>query len=515
MPASYEQLQHFQRFQKNKRKEYRDLAKKSLYYFSKAVLNFDRLSPNLHQDLCLWLQNTPDKRKGIRLPRDHFKTTVCTLSYSLWRIIHNPNIRIFLGTESAANAEKWLGHIEAIFEKNQIFQWLFPELIPNWKHNDRWSRKEMLIPRSRIWPEATIEVGGVDTAIVSRHYDLLILDDLVGFEAYQSPTVMEKTIEWYKATEGILLEPDRLHGSEILVLGTRWTPEDLYQYIMDNEPEIPWFARPAIVKDANGNDVPIFPERFSLETLSAIRRKMGRLFWPQFMDDPLPKEEGSFKEEWLGRYKFLDTDAGLPFLQRRILYGDKKVCKLTSLYRVSDLDPATSDSLTSSKSAIVTLGMNDDSDVFLLGCWSARVNPGELFDAIFMESDKWQPDKFGFEAVAFQKTLDWTLRRECWLRDKRIRQITPVKRGSESKFDRIDGLYKLFESGKFFAPETIPMDWLTEYTHYSPLLKKRKRGASFDCLDATRDCQDLLAPTMARSSELYESQLKKWLGRRR
>ena len=55
--------------------EIRAKSKESLYFFVKAVLGFDKLSPNLHKEFCEHLQNLDQHRKPssclediIRLP---------------------------------------------------------------------------------------------------------------------------------------------------------------------------------------------------------------------------------------------------------------------------------------------------------------------------------------------------------------------------------------------------------------------------------------------------------------
>src|SRR5215472_3568947 len=154
--------------------------------------------------------------------------------------------------ETSTNASHFLRRIEAVFERNALFRWLWPELIPDFTKRPKWSETEMCIPRSDDYPESTIEVIGVGGAVVSRHYTLIKLDDLVGKEASESSEVMRKTIDWYLYCESLLVDPK----NEIHTYGTRWTYNDLYAWIDKNERDVDTYYRSAIE-----GDQAIWPER--------------------------------------------------------------------------------------------------------------------------------------------------------------------------------------------------------------------------------------------------------------
>ena len=110
----------------------REVCKGDLYVFAKGILQHDWLVPHVHRPLCrlLELYNGYDeslappmieywrvlsnpvlelslerrwdiflnglKRALIVLPRGWLKTTVCSVSYPMWRAVRDPNIRVLL-----------------------------------------------------------------------------------------------------------------------------------------------------------------------------------------------------------------------------------------------------------------------------------------------------------------------------------------------------------------------------------------------------------------------------------
>src|SRR5262245_11023032 len=92
----------------------------NLYYFTKVVLGYRELSPRLHQEFCEYIVATrTQRRRGGLIPRGHFKSTIVSKSYPLWRLIpidlillnlypdllswiplHNRNFRVVIVGES-------------------------------------------------------------------------------------------------------------------------------------------------------------------------------------------------------------------------------------------------------------------------------------------------------------------------------------------------------------------------------------------------------------------------------
>lgn len=292
--------------------QFREKAERSIFAFAKGVLGLTRLTPTLHREVSHWLQSTPPYRKLCLLPRDHLKTSLFSRAGPIHVLVqpkdHNiyrPGIdgastRILLSNETATNAEHFLRWIEGRFESCNLLRALWPHRC--WeaprRQSRKWNEKEMVIPREDDYPEASIETIGVGGAITSRHYDLLIKDDLVTIEAANSPIVMADAIDWHKASRALMDDPDR---SMEWICGTRWAALDLYQYIINNDPSVEIYHRSAIE-----DGIPIFPELFSLDTLNRIRKEVGSaLFALLYMNNAADPELVDFDVNDIRRFEIV------------------------------------------------------------------------------------------------------------------------------------------------------------------------------------------------------------------
>ena len=92
-------------------------------------------------------------------------------------------VRVLITQNTFDNAASKVYKIRSIFEKNELFRALYPELIPNFNSKSiRWSNERAEINRPETFEEATFEAAGIGTKITTRHYDLIIEDDTVTAE---------------------------------------------------------------------------------------------------------------------------------------------------------------------------------------------------------------------------------------------------------------------------------------------------------------------------------------------
>src|SRR3990170_2691181 len=248
-------------------------CRESLYFFCKAVLGFRDFNTSVHLPACEFVQNQAHPRKLLMLPRAFFKTHLATIGYTVWLIIQEPRDRfrgpeerILIANATATNAEHFLSKIKSIFERNSVFQWLFPELIPDFaSRHITWNVGEATVPRKNDYPEPTFSTAGTGAAVVSRHFTRIILDDLINEQHAVSPELMRKAIDWAKYTESLLEVTGR---DEISMVGTRWSFADIYSDAIETEGEyskespLGWKC---YVRKAIEDDKPIFPERFDFK----------------------------------------------------------------------------------------------------------------------------------------------------------------------------------------------------------------------------------------------------------
>lgn len=428
--------------------EIRDLARKNLYYFTKYVLNFDKLTKSLHLPLCEFIQNPQFNRKLILLPRAHLKSTICTISYPIWLIIQKKiegldikgtDVRILIANESATNAEHFLAAIQNILETNRELQTLFPNIVPAPNKRKRWNQQELVVNRTVSFPEATIQTIGVGGAIQSNHFDVIILDDLIGKEAMDSETVMEKTRIWLDYTESLLVNPKK---SMVIIIGTRWHRRDIYQHVIDNDPRFVVYSRQA-VEDGKV----IFPEQFDMEFYDALRNKNPMLYYSQYLNNPVDPERCDFRPEWLKTYEWVQQDNTWA-----IKFEDDPIAvPLSSFDIVGAFDPSVDENSKTSRMAVVFAGMDYKQRVVILDVFAARQTIDTVIDRIFSMYQKWRPRILGIESVVFSRLYVYIFEKEMRKRMQWL-NIVPIKVSSiRSKESRIrDALQAVAAQGRLY-----------------------------------------------------------------
>ena len=441
-------------------------AQRSTYLMAKAIVGFHDLTPVLHKQMCTWIES-PTRRKLGLVPRDHLKTSVWTIADTVRLIAADPNTRLLIANETATNASHFLRRIQAVFERAVLFRWLFPELIPD-IGKIKWSESEMLVPRTKDFPESTVEVMGVGGAVVSRHYNRIKLDDLVGKEASESPEVMKKTIDWYLYCESLLEKPI----DPIETYGTRWTHKDLYAWIMEHERDIDIFHRKAV----NANGSTLWPQRFPLNELERIRAKIGPFkFSCQYQNEPFDPEYMTFDPGWLRFYELngweTDQETGSQVLQ---FVGQPKPIRVVPFLLI---DPAISEREYAARSAVVCAGLDELERILVLETWAERCQPITMIEKIFEMAQRWSPLAGVVEGVAYQRALKGFIEAECirrgnWLN---VREVRPG--GREGKETRIRGLQPYAERGRLWVRRSTCAKMVEEFEAF-PL------GETVDILDA-------------------------------
>jgi len=433
---------------------------------AKAIVGFKDLTPGLHAQMCKWIESPPRRKLGL-VPRDHLKTSVWTIPDTVRLIAADSNIRLLIANETATNASHFLRRIQAVFERSMLFRWLFPELIPDIGRT-KWSESEMLVPRTKDYPEATVEVMGVGGAVVSRHYKRIKLDDLVGKEASESVEVMKKTIDWYLYCESLLEEPT----DPIELYGTRWTHKDVYAWAMDHEAGIDIFHRRAVRRDGST----IWPERFPLNELERIRNKIGPFkFSCQYQNEPYDPENMTFDPGWLRFFEVegweFDEDSGAVNLR---IVGQPKPSRVVPIILI---DPAISEKNYAARSAVVCAGLDEVERVLCLESWAERCQPLKMIEKIFEMAERWNPMAVVVEGVAYQRALKGFIEAECLRRGRwlNVREVRPGSR--EGKESRIRGLQPYAERGRLWLRRSTNQVMLEEFESF-PL------GDTVDVLDA-------------------------------
>ena len=457
-----------------KKVAYKMNALMDLYYFATVVLGKNRFSKNpdkrqnLHYQMCLTVMKDGLK-EGIEIPRDHFKSTVYSESFPIWRALpfgsreedlfsnvgysdlyiewmrrtHSQDIRILLVSETIKNAIKLGTRIANHYQNTEFFRYLFPEIIPTEK--ETWTNESLhqrRTPAGRGQGEGTFDFIGVGAALQSRHYNVVVQDDLVGREARKSSIVMADTIDYHQILVGATDSDPNNPGRDFdeIVVGNRWSHDDLNSHIRAEEPYFSWTTHSALGGCCSLHPFgePIFPEAFTREKLLRWKRRLGSYhFSCQFLNYPIDPSKSRINLADLRYFNFEKVTGALTIpkeseranrlfevsqpqqyrtvIRHHVADGDvEKDVFPRNIDRYMTVDPNHGGSHLGQEAgkdgrcrhAIAVTGVSrDPRRVYLLDQWAKACPIKEFVQKIFFMALKWKLRVIYIEAVASQKYL--------------------------------------------------------------------------------------------------------------
>jgi len=394
----------------------------NLFLFSKELLCFEMLTEKIHKRWSDALMNSSKRRKLYLKPRGTYKTSLYSISYPLWRIIRNPNLRIAICGNSSENA---CDHVRAI-QKQILYNDKLINLFGNlYNKKLNWTQNSFSIALRKNFnrKENNITALGFGTQMTGKHFDVIIADDIVNNDDRESPAIRKKKARWFEDIISIL-DPD----GEILIVGTRWHPDDFYNYIInelnpklhDNEK---YDIEVETAIDELGN--PNFPDILPLSKLETLKIEKGIVeFNSQYMNLPIASGTRIFYEADIRYFEYSDS-----YSQRT---------------NIAYLDPSMGKNYASDYSALLIGNLTADSQLLILDAIIIRVLPDELIKIITENCLSYNIKNLGIESNSFQEYLVDDIERKLSGFDLKITKI----KNYTNKEIRIQSLQPLIKNGK-------------------------------------------------------------------
>jgi predicted phage terminase large subunit-like protein len=435
---------------------------------------------HFHREMCDFVDKNPTRQKLLLVPRGHLKSTLITIGKCLQWICKDPSVRILIANATYEMSITFLNVIKRHLQTNPVILEHFGPLAEGF---EKWSENMITLKSAKSVggeKEATVVTYGMGGNLVSQHFDKIILDDVVNEQTVNTRDQIEKTIQFYRLCQPLLEK-----NGEFIVIGTRWREDDLYGWIMDREngiiQDFDVFERQAIKNElwdqSKGQYVKgdiLWSEKYTLSELSEKRRKMGPWeFSAQYQNNPVPPEDADFKREW---FRYYDTT-------------DLRGVELNKYLLI---DPAISLDKQADYTAMITVGIDHYSNVYILDIVRERMAVNEIINTIFQQYERWRPQSIGLEEVAFQRTLRYSIQKESEVR-KRYLNIVELKPRARTKDSRIKGLVPQYANGKVLHNSDLVFNIYLE----DELLRFPK-GKHDDCIDALSYFLDLVHPPVVR-----------------
>jgi len=360
-------------------------------------------------------------------PRGYGKTTILTITKAVHEIIKNPNVRILIASNTQLQSEVFLREIKFHLEHNPLLTYYFGRFFSP----EKWDVREIVVaPRTSSAKESTVTCVGVGGPVASRHYDIIIADDLVDEENSRTEVQREKTRVWFYKTLQPCLEPD----GKLFIVGTRYHYLDLYGHLIKNE----FRNNHQVIRAIEADGTTPWPEKFSLEWLEERRKQAGSvIFNAQYQNDTELMKGHIFKEEWFRFYEVEPDWSKMDFF--------------------IGCDPAATsrEALVQGKKAetdwwTIVVGARMQSpyqepmgEIYLRELWRDRCTKQEYLDALKGFNERYKPLRVVIETVAAQEYLAQDAER--WMPVERVKRTT-------DKVARAYWLQPFFENAQIVLP---------------------------------------------------------------
>ena len=408
---------------------YRQACAESLYFFAKAVwiqIPEERnvMARRCHLPLCLALEDDSIKRLLVEFPRRHMKTTLASQARPVHRLVRDAvkgedtNRRFAIYSFSKLNAQRIWREIKWNFETNDFFQFLFPELIPDFRRAEVWNMSEGIVPRTYQPKEPTFDTLGGGSA-TGRHYDDITEDDMITEQNYREEGTVERALDLHRQCENLL---EDVQNGRIVVVGNRWTFHDLNHFIHTEEPQTSIISVSVHGTNLKGKyrsknlpesvlellakmPDPIWPERFTKADLAYLLEKQKpRIFSAQYLNNPTDPDAVDFRLDWLKYVNLSVVEGRGPCL---VYDDDPEPMPLSGCNLYITWDPALGGRTASSKNAICVSAIDYKGRASLIREYNVKEDPHESMKMFVRFAKRYSPwlKASGLEEVLFQKVL--------------------------------------------------------------------------------------------------------------
>jgi hypothetical protein len=394
----------------------------------------DALHPWLFER-CREVERAPDGHLDL-WSRYHYKSTIITFAGVIQEILSDPDLTVAIFSHTKPIAKAFLVQIKRELEANDQLKDMFPDVL--WRAPAReapkWSENEGIVVRRASNPkEATVEAHGlVDGQPTSRHYGLLVYDDVVTVESVGSPEQIKKTTDRWELSDNL----GSMTGVRKWHCGTRYHFGDTYGIILERGVLKPRIHPATDDGTLGGAPVLLAPARW--EEIKAAQRSTVSA---QMLLDPRAGNVAVFRAEWLKGYEVRPAALNVYIL----------------------CDPSKGSGARSDRTAIAVIGLDVAGNKYLLDGARHRMKLSERYGLLKRFHGYWssqpgvQSCQVGYER--YGAMVDLEVISEYQQRDRAffaIEELNFPRDGSaHSKHDRIERLEPDLRAGKFLLPAVV------------------------------------------------------------
>lgn len=408
------------------------------FLLSQLLNRKDILHPWLF-DRCREVETSPDGHLDL-WARFHYKSTIITFAGVIQEILVDPNLCVAIFSHTQPIAKAFLEQIKRELEDNIRLKRVYDDVL--WENPrteaPKWSSEEGIILKRTANPrEATVEAHGlVDNQPISRHYNLLVYDDVVTEKSVTTPEQISKTTVAWELSDNLSTHT----GSRKWHAGTRYHHGDTYGIIIERK-ALKERRYPA-TDNGTLKGVPVFLTQKRWDEVKTSQRSTVS---SQMLLNPVAGNDAVFLSEWFSSYEVF------PNLMNVYILCDPSKGRKTS-----------SRSTGSDRTAIAVIGIDQGGNKYLLDGYCHRMRLKERYDFIKQLFQKWstfpgvQVVKVGYEQYGQQ--VDLEVFEEYMQRDNiyfEMEELNFPREGQHSKKHRVERLEPDVRTGRFLMPALV------------------------------------------------------------
>jgi hypothetical protein len=409
------------------------------YLLVKMLRRYDLWHPWIYER-CREVEAHPDGYCDI-WAREHGKSSLITFGGGIQEMLRDQEITVGIFSHTKPIAKGFLAQIQRELRDNLNLIHTFPDVLyenPD-KDSPSWSLDSGLIVKREGNPkEATFEAHGlVDGQPTSKHFRLMIYDDVVTRESVNTPEQIQKTTEAWELSDNL-----GTVGGRKWIIGTRYHYADTYSEIIKRGA-----AQARIYPATRDGTMAGEPVLFSAtEWARRIRDQGEATVACQLLANPLAGHQRMFDVNDLQVYE---------------------VRPLTLMAYIL-IDPARSMKKDSAHTAMVVIGIDAAGNKYLLDGVDHKMDLMERWRWMRDLYEKWSGEpgimgvKVGYERFGAISDLDYFHERQRIEGNRfEIVELEWPREGPGSKVDRVQRLGPDIRGHRFYLPYPTDEDRLT------------------------------------------------------
>lgn len=428
-----------------------DLGRGDLLFFMRNILDYDWINEAEHRTLCDFMMSPTRKKYAvIAAPRGTLKSTICSQGYPLWRMVRGEHdLTVLLDSEKHDNSKVRLQGIQ----HKLLTSWKFRACYGDWDGRAKgykWNDEEatVAVRTDSSIRESSFETAGIDVVKNSRHYRMIIPDDLHSEKNSQTKGQIEKVKDHIQVLQP-MLEP----GGEFILVCTWWDDKDANRWFLKTMgEEVSLFQETSYVDKEK--TIPRYPYRLPIEELNKKKKIMkSYLFACQFLLDPVSKENALFDESDI---RFISRE-DIPRNLRRYVLCDPAGDPTSNSEERADSD----------NYAIGSISVSPAGNIYLMDLAWGKFNPTEAVEEMLKMILAYNPHVSGIERTGLG---NMRFHVEAELRKRGIYALVEdLRPAGRSKVLRVSELEPIIRNRKFYIAEECPhrVEILDEFVRFT------------------------------------------------